>query len=597
MHGAFLLVVLTALGTTDWKEVTFHGKPILLDPRCERLPTDLLGPFVKLGDGSILAVCDAQVKMSKDGGTTWTARPLFREPGKFQCRDERALLRTRDGTLILAFLNVKEMAFRWDQAKGEPLDNCRLPVYITRSLDDGRTWEAPQRLQDGYCGAVCNMIQLRSGRVVLASQVAVAHPGRNVSMTYVSDDEGKTWSKSNIIDLGKGGGYGDHGGGIEATIVERKDGRLWMLLRTYRGCFTEAFSEDQGLTWKDIRPSAIEASGSPGLLWRLHDGRLALFWNRSIDKENGTGRREQLSMAFSEDDGRTWTEPVVLACDPMQPGDKEPQHRLSYPYLYEHIPGELWITTMQGPLRIKLCEDDFLPRRLSTKTYQVRYVENPQLTLDGRADEPAWAQANVEKGFILPWKTTPAPPTEFRALCDKTHLYFHYRAVDEDIVVLDRLRDKQDAVLEDRVEWYFACDDRLANYFCVEVDSRGRAFDYRGTYYRQLDPAWHLDGLETKAAPLAQGYEVEIRMPLATLQAMGHPSLLAGQRVRCGLYRAEFSHDRSGRKIVARESIHNRGRQLDGPPPIQAWISWVDPQTVEPDFHVPSSLGFLQLVK
>ncbi len=256
MHGTFLLLVLTALGATDWKEVTFQGKPILLDPRCEQLPTDLLGPFVKLGDGSILAVCDTQVQVSKDTGKTWTARPLFREPGKFQCRTERALLRTRDGTLILAFLNVKEMVFRWDQAKGGPLDDCRLPVYITRSLDDGRTWEEPQKLQDGFCGAVRNMIQLRSGRVVLASQVSAANPGRHVSMTYVSDDEGKTWSKSNLIDLGEYGGYGDHGGGIEATIVQRKDGRLWMLLRTYRGCFTEAFSEDQGLTWKDIRPSA-----------------------------------------------------------------------------------------------------------------------------------------------------------------------------------------------------------------------------------------------------------------------------------------------------------------------------------------------------
>lgn len=597
MCGTLFIVVLTALGATDWKEVALHDKPILLDPRCEQLPTDLLGPFVKLGDGSVLAVDDTQVRVSKDEGKTWIARSLFQPAGKFQCRGERALLRTREGTLILAFLNVREMVFKWDQSKGGPQSECRLPVYITRSLDNGNTWEEPRQIQDGYCGALRNMIQLRSGHVVLASQVAVGNPGRHVSMTYVSDDEGSTWKRSNLIDLGEYGRYGDHGGGIEATLVELKDGRLWMLLRTYRGCFTEAFSEDQGLTWKDIRPSAIEASGSPGLLWRLQDGRLSLFWNRYIDKEKRTGRREQLSMAFSEDEGRTWTEPVAIAYDPMKPGDKEPQHRLSYPYVYEHIPGELWVTTMQGPLRIKLREDDFFPRRLSTKTYQVRYVENVRLTLDGRADEPEWAQANVEKGFMFPWKKVPAPLTEFRALCDKKHLYFHFRAQDEDIVVLAKLRDKEDAVFEDRVEWYFARDDKLKDYFCVEVDSRGRPFDYRGSYYRQLDPSWHLVGLETKASPLPQGYEVEVRIPLASLEAIGLPSLLEGEKVRCGLYRAEFSHDRSGRKVVIQESIHNRGRQLDGPPPIEAWISWVDPETVEPDFHVPSSLGFLQLAK
>ena len=37
-----------------------------------------------------------------------------------------------------------------------------------------------------------------------------------------------------------------------------------------------------------------------------------------------------------------------------------------------------------------------------------------------------------------------------------------------------------------------------------------------------------------------------------------------------------------------KESIHNLGRQLDVPPPIEAWMSWIDPKTEEPDFHVPT---------
>ena len=86
-------------------------------------------------------------------------------------------------------------------------------------------------------------------------------------------------------------------------MVELRDGRLWMLIRTYRGCFTEAWSDDEGRTWKDVAPGKIGASGSPGQLRRLHSGRLVLFWNRFIDPAKRTGRREQLSMAFSEDDG------------------------------------------------------------------------------------------------------------------------------------------------------------------------------------------------------------------------------------------------------------------------------------------------------
>ncbi|NUQ62564.1 MAG: exo-alpha-sialidase [Pirellulales bacterium] len=595
----YTLLITTACvaGTPEWKETEFSGKKLLLDPRCRPLSTSLLGPFVTLGDGSVLAVDDERTMLSEDGGNTWSPRPLFRQPDKFRCRGERALLRTRDGALILAFLNSPEQVLRWDQAQGGPLPECRLPVYIVRSPDDGRTWEEPQKIQDGYCGALRTMIQLRSGRIVLGSQVAVANPGRHVSFTCVSDDEGKTWKKSNVIDLGDYGGYGDHGGGIEPTLAQLKDGRLWMLIRTYRGCFTEAFSTDEGLTWTDIRPSKIEASGSPGQLRRLQSGRLALFWNRYIDPQKKTGRREQLSIAFSEDDGATWSEPAVVAYDPMQPGDTEPQHRLSYPYVCERVPGELWVSTMQGPARIKLYEDDFFPRRLSEKTYPARYLPDAGIRIDGRADEAAWSKAAVEKGFAFPWKDAPAPPTEFRALCDGENFYFTFRIEDADIFVLDTLRDEEDAVFEDRGEMYFSRDDKMTDYYCIEVDSKGRAFDYRGAYYRKLDPSCNMAGIETAASPLEQGYVVEGRLPLAGFEALGFPRLKPGVKIRCGLYRAEFSHDRSGKPVLQRESIHNRGRQLEGPPPIEAWMSWIDPKTEEPDFHVPTSLGWLEVVE
>ncbi len=594
------LVILALLGAADdpaWVKVPFGPKTILLDPKCEPLPGLPLGPFVKLGDGSVLAADATRVLVTKADGKTWTARPLFAQEDKFECRPERALLRTRDGTLILAFLNQKEMALRWDQAKGGPQPGCRLPVYVVRSTDGGRTWLAPQLIQDSYCGALRCMVHLRSGRVVLGSQEAAADPGRHVCFTLASDDEGKTWRRSNTIDLGEYGGYGDHDGAIEPTLAELRDGHLWMLIRTDRGRFSEAFSADGGLTWKDVRPAAIEASSSPGQLRRLQSGRLVLFWNRFIDPQKRTGRREQLSMAFSEDDGRTWTPPVVVAYDPLEPGRKEPEHRLSYPYVYEHVPGELWVTTMQGPLRIKVLEDDFLPRRRSDKTYPVRYAPGARIDVDGRADEAAWSRAAVAKDFVFPWKKDPAPATEFRALCDDEFLYFTFRVHDEDIVVLDKLRDEEDAVFEDRAEMYFVRDERMKDYYCIEVDSRGRAFDYRGAYYRRLDPKWNWPGLETKGSAIEQGYVVEGRMPLASLEGMGFPRLRPGVKIRCGLFRAEFSHDRSPTPAAPRESIHTRGRHFDGPPPVQEWMAWIDPRTEEPDFHVPTSVGWLEIVK
>lgn len=568
---------------------------ILLHEKAVPLPTKLLGPFVKLGSGQVLAVGEHDVQVSADEGRSWKSRPLFRDAKKYACRPERCVLRTREGTILIAFMNQAEYVFHWDQDQGGPQADCRLPVYVVRSLDDGRTWQAPQLVQEGFCGALRGMIQLRSGRIVLPCQYAMANPGRHVTVSYVSDDEGQTWTKSSVIDLGEYGQYGDHGGGIEATVVELRDGRLWMLIRTYRGCFSEAFSYDRGLTWKDVRPSSIEASGSPGLLVRMHGGRIALFWNRYIDKNRRTGRREQLSMAFTDDEGKTWTKPVVVGYDPLRPGDKESQHRLSYPYVYEHVPGVLWVSTMQGMLRVKLQEHDFLPARLSGKTYRAPWLSEARITIDGRADEPAWQTAPLEKDFTFPWRAVPAPATEFRAVCDPQAFYFHYRVRDDDIVLVEPFAEELDAVLEDRVEMSFARDDRLADYYWFEIDSRGRVFDYRAAFYRKIFPEWQLDGLTVKAAAATGGYQVEGRIPLSTLAKLGI-TLTPGKKTRFGLFRAEFSHDRSGRKVSPLEDIHNLGRHRAGPPPIQEWISWVDPATTEADFHLPAAFGWLEIV-
>jgi hypothetical protein len=60
-----------------------------------------------------------------------------------------------------------------------------------------------------------------------------------------------------------------------------------------------------------------------------------------------------LSIAFSDDECKTWTRPVVIA------RNADPRAWLAYPYLFEASSGELWITTMQGDVRLKLRESDF----------------------------------------------------------------------------------------------------------------------------------------------------------------------------------------------------------------------------------------------
>lgn len=232
----------------------------------------------------------------------------------------------------------------------------------------------------------------------------------------------------------------------------------------------------------------------------------------------------------------------------------------------------------------------------SEQSYAARWIPRGQIRVDGRADEPVWAQATVENRFAFPWKTAPAPSTEFRALWDDENLYFDFRVEDADIVVLDNWRDELDGVFEDRVELYFSRDAKMRDYFCAEIDSRGRVLDYRARFYRQFDMNWRFPGLETKATTRPDGYEVEGCIPLRELATLGFPAVRPGVKIRIGLYRAEFSHDRSGR-AASPPGIHTLGRQPPGPPPVEEWISWVNPGTAEPDFHVPASLGWLEFVK
>ena len=340
---------------------------IVLSEKVRSLAGAPQGPFVRAGDGAIWGVNAWGALVSRDEGRTWAPQAIF-DGSRFEASGERALLRTKEGVMLYAFLNLKEKVFTWDEKNGGPQEGCRLPVYLSRSGDDGKTWAAPVMLQDGWCGAVRQMLQLRTGRVLLVSQQAAVNPGRHVTKNYFSDDLGQTWRSSDPIDLGAQGNYGGavaglaattHGGAIEGTVLEKRNGELKLLLRVPHGYFYAMTSKD-GSQWTAGMPSPIEASDSPGMMVRLASGRVVLVWNRYREPAQKLGRREELSLAFSENDGVTWTVPQVIAGNRPAPGRKESASWLAYPYVFEPSPGRLWISTMQGALRVELDEKDFL---------------------------------------------------------------------------------------------------------------------------------------------------------------------------------------------------------------------------------------------
>ena len=337
----------------DLWSVWFH-------PKVTPVRTKWHGPFLNLPDGRILTVVnnDGGVRgyTSRDDGTTWQpGEPVRKEGETFQIRDGNAdtlLVRTKKGTVVLVFLNIHGQRVSWDYEKQEPKDDIRRFTWAARSLDDGKSWQDVQCIQKGYAGALRDILETSTGEVVVANQNVARNPGRHISYCYVSRDDGLTWARSNGMDIG---GRGDHAGSIEGTLEELRDGRLWILLRSYHGHFYECFSADKGLAWTKPAASRIKASGSPGMLQRLASGRLVLLWNRfAKGRPRRVGRREELSMAFSEDDGKTWSEPVILA--------RERGKRQSYPKLFERRPGELWIATWQGNQLFKLLEKDFAGR-------------------------------------------------------------------------------------------------------------------------------------------------------------------------------------------------------------------------------------------
>jgi hypothetical protein len=342
----------------------FTANGIWIPDRAEDMPGLKMGPFVRLKNGGILTVDDGSSYISCDEAMTWTEYPVFAEPDRYQISSIRALVCTRSGTVVLAFINVKEIAnWNWKPDISDS-PGAVAPTYAVRSTDGGKNWRDLQKLHDDWTGDIRDMIETRDGNVVFSSMMMRHNPGRHTVLTYCSKDQGETWLRSNVIDLG---GIGHHGGITEGTLEQLKDGRLWMLARTNWSRFWEAYSEDDGISWRTIKPSNIEASSAPGLLKRLASGRLVLVWNRLYPEGKNefplkggdnqwsevpvSNHRLELSIMFSDDDGKSWSRPVVIA---------RGKDWYSYPYVFEAEPGRLWITTAQGGLRIKLNEKDFI---------------------------------------------------------------------------------------------------------------------------------------------------------------------------------------------------------------------------------------------
>lgn len=232
-------------------------------------------------------------KTSHDGGRTWGEdRVLVPNEGKVTTF-EVGFLRLRSGPILMCYC-VKDST-----------EDCS--VCFRKSTDEGRTWgdRVKYRIPEPYTGytAINNnrLIQLKSGRILLAAYDGWVKGRIILSFTLYSDDDGKTWQKSHDVDvrdLDPNNKYGAD----EPAVIELKSGRVMMLARTDLGVIIRAISRDGGATWS--RPEAVPgivSPNSPASVGRLpQTGDLLLVWN------NNPATRNPLNTAVSKDEGQTW---------------------------------------------------------------------------------------------------------------------------------------------------------------------------------------------------------------------------------------------------------------------------------------------------
>lgn len=258
-------------------------------------------------DGSVAA------KYSSDQGKTWgeefvlTSAPKPQGSGRY-CHP--SLLRLQNGNILLSYIY------------GSP---AQFPAlfghnYYRLSTDEAQTW-GDQLIVTPHPGynIIHNdkFIQLSTGRILAPVEYEVSFTsgdhGGYVSYTVYSDDGGYSWWESkNMVEMLPVEAQEPH-------VVELKDGRVLMLMRTYSGSVARAYSDDKGETWSqgEMVPELPLPPNSSALnVKRIPStGDLLLVRSSSGPKEP-PHRRTPFVSVISTDDGATWTHERVIAGDP-----------------------------------------------------------------------------------------------------------------------------------------------------------------------------------------------------------------------------------------------------------------------------------------
>ena len=296
---------------------------------------------------------------SDDEGSTWSDPVLV--------IDSRPEIRLRAMDIQLWMDPAEKLWVFWTQTEDSEQkdENGRCLEYTdgifgvwavtTQEPESSRpVWTPPVRISDGF---------LRCRPTVLSDQRILMCPYDWTHDRYaynISCDHGASWERffgtvklyeTNCFD--------------EAMAVERRDGILWMLVRTAHGALAQTFSCDKGQSWLPAGLSGIENPSSRFWIGRLQSGRLLL-----INHCDFVGRN-RLTALLSEDEGETWPWRLLL----------DERENVSYPDAAECADGSIFCiydrerTDIGEILLARFTEEDiFAGTMVSDGSYRKRCV-------------------------------------------------------------------------------------------------------------------------------------------------------------------------------------------------------------------------------
>lgn len=219
---------------------------------------------------------------------------------------------------------------------------------LMTSEDDGVTWSQPRRLPEGIAGPVKNKpVELEDGAILCPT--SSEDDGWRVHFE-ITRDHGRTWMRIGPIHDGQ------TIGAIQPSILFHGESKISALGRTRNGSIFQTWSDDNGITWRDMAMTNLPNPNAGTDAVTLRDGRHLLVYNHTLRNEGSPRNREMLNIAISED-GKAWHAALVL--------ENTPKSEFSYPAVIQTDDGMVHITYTWNRRRVKHVAID--PSKLSTE--------------------------------------------------------------------------------------------------------------------------------------------------------------------------------------------------------------------------------------